>query len=263
MSHECMESIRQYKVKKGSVALWWLGQMGFLIKTPEGTVLSVDAYLTNSCQKVGESLGLNLDRRVPVFIEPEELDVDHFLCTHSHYDHADPETIERLRKQAVQTFVGPGLACQTFCRYGVGAAKVQQMYPGGQLQFADVLVHGTFAMPTDESDLNHMGFVLAIENGPRLYISGDTDYTDLLGHVGKLEPDIMVTCMNGGFNNLSHWEAADVAAMIKPKVAIPCHYDMFPDNTADPEQFRASLRYKAPQVKYERLEYVKPFVFKS
>ncbi len=115
MSRECMESVRSYKVDKGSVALWWLGQMGYLLKTPEGTVLSVDAYLTNSCKTVGDSLGINLDRRVPVFIEPEELEVDHFLCTHSHYDHADPETIGRLRKPSVQTFVGPGLACESFC----------------------------------------------------------------------------------------------------------------------------------------------------
>ncbi|PYV28032.1 MAG: MBL fold metallo-hydrolase [Acidobacteria bacterium] len=263
MSRECMETVRQYRVDKGSVALWWLGQMGYLVKTSEGTVLSVDAYLTNSCQKIGETLGLNFNRRVPVFIEPEELDVDHFLCTHSHYDHADPETIGRLRKQDVQMFVGPGLACESFCNCGVGKTKIQQLYPGAKLQVSDVVVYGTFAMPTDDSDLNHMGFVLAVENGPRIYISGDTDYSDILAHVRKLEPDVMITCMNGGFNNLSHWEAADLAAIIKPKVAIPCHYDMFPDNSADPAQFRACLGYKAPQVRYEQLEYVKPFVFKS
>ena len=263
MSRECMESVRNFKVDKGSAALWWLGQMGFLLKTPAGTLFSVDAYLTNSCKKIGDSLGLDMDRRVPIYIEPEELDVDHFLCTHSHYDHADPETIGRVRKERIQTFVGPGLACESFARCGVEGSKVQQAYPGGKLQVADLTVHGTFAMPTDDSDLNHMGYVLAVENGPRVYISGDTDYSDLLAHVRKLEPDIMISCINGGFNNLSHWEAAELAALLKPKVAIPCHYDMFPDNASDPQQFRACLRYKAPQVRYEQLDYVKPFVFKS
>ena len=263
MSRECMESVRQFKVDKGSVALWWLGQMGYLLKTPAGTVLSVDAYLTNSCQKIGESMGLNMDRRVPVFIQPEELEVDHFLCTHSHQDHADPETIGRLRKPAIQTFVGPGLACESFVRCGVEKAKINQVYPGGKWQVSDVVVHGTFALPTDDSDLNHMGFVLAAENGPRIYITGDTDYSDLLAHVRKLEPDLMIACINGGFNNMSHWEAAELAAMLKPKVAIPCHYDMFPDNAADPQQFRASLRCRAPDVHYEQLDYVKPFVFKA
>jgi L-ascorbate 6-phosphate lactonase len=263
MSRECMKSVRNYRVEKGSVALWWLGQMGFLMKTPEGTVLAVDAYLTNSCQKLGESLGLNLARRVPVFIEPEELDVDDFLCTHSHQDHADPETIGRLQKQTIQTFVGPGPACECFRRCGVEESKIRQVYPGAQLRLADVLVHGTFALPTDDSDLDHIGFVLAVNEGPRVYISGDTDYTELLGHVRKLEPDIMIVCINGGFNNLSHWEAAEVASMVKPRVAIPCHHDMFADNAVDPGQCRACLLTKAPHVRYEKLDYMKPFVFKS
>ncbi len=263
MANECMQSVRRFKVDRGSVGLWWLGQMGYLIKTSEGTLISIDAYLTNSCAKIGNSLGLNFNRKVPVFIPPDSLDVDYFLCTHSHYDHADPETIGQLRKEHINLFVGPGLACETFAQCGVEGSKIRQIYPGGKVQIAEVTVHGTFAMPTDDSDLNHMGFTLAIENGPRIYISGDTDYSGLLSHIKKLAPDVMITCMNGGFNNLSSWEAADVASMIKPKIAIPCHYDMFPDNAADPEQFRASLRHKAPEVHYQRLEYVKPFVFKS
>ena len=262
MSQECMKSVRSFKVDHGSVALWWLGQMGYLIKTPAGTLFSVDAYLTNSCKKIGDSMGMNLDRKVPILIEPEELEVDHFLCTHSHGDHADPETITRLRPGAVETFVGPGLACETYAQCGVDKSKVQQVYPGGKTQFSDVTLHGTFALPTDDGELTHMGYVLAIENGPRVYISGDTDYHELLGHVRRLEPDVMITCMNSGFNNMSHWEAAELAGIIKPKVAIPCHYDMFPDNAADPQLFRAALKFKAPEVRYQQLEYVKPFVFK-
>ncbi len=263
MSRECMESIRKFKVDKGSAALWWLGQMGYVIKTPAGTLFSVDAYLTNSCKAIGASIGLNLDRKVPIFISPEELDVNHFLCTHSHGDHADPDTIRGLRAGVVETYVGPGQACEVFDQCGIAKAKVQQVYPGAKVQISDVTLHGTFAVPTDDSDITHMGYVLAIENGPRIYISGDTDYHNLLAHVRKLEPDVMITCMNSGFNNMSHWEAAELAGQIKPKVAIPCHYDMFPDNSADPQLFRAALRYNAPDVRYEQLEHVKPFVFKS
>ena len=57
----------------------------------------------------------------------------------------------------------------------------------------------------------------------------------------------MISCINGGFNNLSHFEAAELAGKIKPKAAIPCHYDMFPDNAADPRQFAASLKLCAPE----------------
>jgi L-ascorbate 6-phosphate lactonase len=37
---------------------------------------------------------------------------------------------------------------------------------------------------------------------------------------------------------------------IGPRAAVPCHYDMFPDNSMDPLQFRAALKLRAPEVRY-------------
>jgi L-ascorbate 6-phosphate lactonase len=106
-----------------------------------------------------------------------------------------------------------------------------------------------------------MGFVFEFGKGPKVYVTGDTDYSELLASAAKHRPDLMITCINGGFNNLSHYEAAQLAAQIQPKAAIPCHYDMFADNSVDPGQFRASLTLRAPEVRYVRLEHGKPFVF--
>ena len=83
----------------------------------------------------------------------------------------------------------------------------------------------------DTSDLNHRGFVVQFGNGPKVYVTGDAANTELLLGVAKHSPDIVITMINGGFNNLSHWQAADLVGKLKPKVAIPCHYDMFPDNS--------------------------------
>lgn len=261
MSTALMQGIRRFPVERGSCALWWLGQNGFLVRSPGGVLLAIDAYLTDSVQTVhGEPHGLDLRRRVPVFIEPESLDVDFFLCTHSHDDHADPETIRRLDQGRISGFGGPGLTCAKFGRLGVAAEKTEQIYPGGTMRAGDIEVQGTFALPTDETDLNHVGFFLKIDNGPGIYVTGDTDYSGLLGAVGRLQPDLMITCINGGYNNLSHWEAAELAAAVKPRIAIPCHYDMFRDNSVDPAQFRASLSVRAPGVHYQQLEYVTPFV---
>lgn len=256
-----MQAVRIHKVERGTIGLWWLGQNGYLLKTPDGAIVSVDAYLTNYCQETdGVKNGINLNRKVPVFVAPEDLDVDYFLCTHSHDDHADPATIKRLRPERIAEFIGPGLVTEKFARCGVPADKIKHIYTGAQMRLADFTINGTFALPTDDTDLNHMGFLFAFDDGPRIYITGDTDYSDLLGHVGKLQPDVMITCINGGFNNLSHWEAAEVARMVKPRMAIPCHYDMFPDNAADPQQFRASLHLVAPDVKYEQLEHAVAFI---
>lgn len=254
-----MDEIRAFAVPKRSVALWWFGQNGYIFKSPEGTLASVDLYLTDSCALL--DIPIDLSRRVPVLIEPEDVRVDVYACTHNHQDHTDPETIRRLRNKEVRQFVGPHPTCGVYEREGIETGRIVPAWPQCELEFGDLRLHGTFALPTDTTDLNHMGFVLQFGTGPRIYITGDSDYTELLAEAARHKPDLMITCINGGFNNMSHWEAASVAAKIHPKAAIPCHYDMFADNAVDPKQFRASLKLQAPEVGYQELRHGEPFVF--
>jgi len=256
-----MQQIRDYRVPQRAVAAWWLGQNGFIFKTPEGTTVSTDLYLTDSCATLVE--GFDSKRQVPVFIEPEELTLDVFTCTHNHQDHTDPETIRRLAHKDTMAFVGPPPSCGIYRAEGVSDDRIHMSWPDCELGFRDVEIRGTFALPTDATDLNHMGFVFSFGNGPRVYITGDTDYTELLVSAAKHKPDVMITCINGGFNNMSHWEAADIAGKIQPRLAIPCHYDMFADNAVDPRQFRASLLLRAPNVAYCRLNHAEPFLIEA
>ena len=234
-----METIRRFEVPKRSVALWWLGQSGYIFKSHTGTLAGVDLYLTDSCATLHE--GLDLRRRVPVLIMPEELSIDLFACTHNHADHTDAETIRRLGGKDSMLFIGPHPSCEVFRAEGIEESRIVPAWPDCEIEFRDI-IRGTFALPTDDTDLNHLGFVVAFAGGPRVYVTGDTAYDELLASAAKHSPDVMITCINGGFNNLSHWEAAVLAARIKPKAAIPCHYDMFADNSADPKQFAAALR---------------------
>ena len=91
-----------------------------------------------------------------------------------------------------------------------------------------------------------MGFLLTFQDKIRVDMTGDTDFSELLASVAQYKPDVLITCINGNLNNLSHWEAAKLAKWIKPKLAVPCHYDMFADNAIDPKHFRASLTLRAP-----------------
>ncbi|MGH9661578.1 MAG: MBL fold metallo-hydrolase [Bryobacteraceae bacterium] len=256
-----MREIRAFPVPRGAVGIWWLGQNGFIFKTPEGTLLSTDMYLTDSCATVYRDAGVDLKRQVPVLIAPEELDVDLYCCTHNHGDHTDPFTLRNLKHKDTTQFIGPHPSCEVFRAEGVETGRIVPSWPSCELEFRDVRIHGTFALPTDATDLNHMGFVFEFGSGPRVYMTGDTDYTDLLASAATHSPQLMITVINGGFNNLSHWEAADVARQIAPRAAIPCHYDMFPDNCVDPAQFRAALKLKAPQVGYQEMRHGVPWVF--
>ena len=92
-----MQEIRAFRVDKGSVRIWWLGQNGCIFKTSEGTLLSTDMYLSNHCAHIYHDAGVDLNRRVPVLIQPQELTVDIYACTHNHLDHTDPVTTGGLR----------------------------------------------------------------------------------------------------------------------------------------------------------------------
>jgi L-ascorbate 6-phosphate lactonase len=254
-----MSEIRTATVPTGAVAIWWLGQSGYIFKSPGGAVVGVDLYLTDSCACIPEDVDLR--RQVPVLIQPEEADVDVFACTHNHQDHTDPETIRSLGCKRTALFIGPHPSCDVFLQLGIPAERIHPAWPDCEIRHADVTLHGTWALPTDASDLNHMGFVLKFGEGPKVYVTGDSDDSPLLASAAKFKPDVMIAVINGGFNNLSAWEAAELAAKIRPKVAIPSHYDMFADNAIDPRQFAAGLRVAAPGVEYRELKLGEVFVY--
>lgn len=259
MASALMQQIRQVRPPAGSLALWWLGQMGYIFKSPGGTTLGIDLYLSNSCAPLEP--GLDLRRRVPVLIEPEELEVDVFACTHNHQDHTDPETLRRLRSKHSARFVGPPPSCAVFRTEGVPEDRIHMIWPDGEFRLADLTLRGVFALPTDATDLNHLGYLIRFGDGPTAYLTGDTADHELLAAAVRVRPQVMIACINGGFGNLSHWQAAGLAARLAPEVAVPCHYDLFPDNAADPRQFRAALAVRAPQVRYRELEYGKLWIY--
>ena len=253
-----MTDIKAFNVPRGKVGAWWLGQNGFIFKSSEGTVVSVDLYLTDSVPSLLPDIPVDLHRVQPIFLSPEDLETDIYACTHSHFDHADPHTIQSLRNKDTIQFIGPSLTSRAYRSYGIEDGRIATIAPQEGITYRDVTVEGTFALPTDDSDLNHIGYLLTFSDSLKIYLTGDTDHSELLASVSKHSPQILITCINGNFNNLSHWEAAEVAKWISPKIAIPCHYDMFRDNAIDPKQFQASLKIRAPKVAYYEMPHAEP-----
>lgn len=254
-----MQEIAAFEVPPHSIALWFLGQNGWMVKSPGGVVIAVDPYLSDINN--GRRPGIDSARQVPIFIEPKELKVDLFLCTHSHIDHACPITIEGSRAAGTNRFAGPAETQAVFARAGVPDAERETTFPNQVFSIGDITLTGTFALPTDDTDLNHMGFMISVDDGPTFYNTGDTAPAALIRAAKKYAPHLMAVCINGGFSNLSHWEAAEFVRDIDPEIAFPCHYDMFADNTCPPHMFRASLTIQGIGEKYRLPEYAKPFVY--
>ena len=262
-SREFMASIREFEVPVDAIAVWFLGQNGFLLKDSTGLLVGIDLYLTNSCAEIYADLPFRLDRQLPVFIEPEDLDIDVFLTTHSHADHADPETIRRVPKTNNGIFLGPFDSMRVYRDCGVPESSCRLIHPGEAIQLSpSTTVQATFALPTDATDLNHTGMLLEFGNGIRFYNSGDTAYAEQLASLLPTGVDVCAICINGGFHNLSAMQAASIVKAIAPRVVVPCHYDMMVNNVGSPEMFRVALDVLGSEAKFVVMRYYEPWVYR-
>ena len=261
-----LEQLRAHQVPAGSLTLWWLGQIGFLIKSPAGKLVVVDPYLSNSCKALGDQFGFNMDRLVPPPLSPAELaGVDLYAMTHSHGDHLDPETVAGYRAAGGQgPYLAPPETVDKLRQLGVPADQIVMTWPNKVHRVGDLWIRATLAIPFGADDLTHVGYVVGVEGGPSAYLTGDTAYHEVLAAaVAPHRPDILAAVINGAFRNLSPAEAARLARQIDSPVVIPCHYDLFPDNSLPPQLLRTNLKIEGIGDRYRQLEHGVPFTYES
>ena len=253
-----MKQIKAYNVPRNSITLWWLGQAGFIIKSPDGVVLTLDPYLSNSCKVIGDEAGFDMDRQLPPPLDAAELvGVDGYLMTHTHQDHCDPETIEAYRRAGGQgPYVAPAETVEKLKGLGVPERELRMIWPNHEIKFGDVTIRATFAIPLGGDDLTHVGYLISIEQGPKIYFTGDTGWHDLLADAtAPHKPDVLVTVINPTFFSLGPADAARLAKRLNVKMAIPCHYQLFAANALMPEVFRTNLTMYGMGDRYQLLQY--------
>lgn len=264
MSRSSMGDVRGYQPPGGSLAVWWLGQAGFFIKTPGGTLVVLDPYLTNSCKALGEEAGFNMDRLAPPPFAPADLvGVDLYVMTHSHRDHMDPETIEGYREAGgVGPYLAPAETVERLQQLGAPADQTVMTWPNREHRVGDLTLRATFAIPFAGDDLTHVGYLARLDNGPCIYFTGDTAYHDLLvDSVGEHTPDVLVTVINGAFRNMGSAEAAHLAKQLGVKIVIPCHHDLFPDNCQPPQMLHTNLKLEGIGDRYTPLRPAEVYTF--
>lgn len=284
--------ISSAQVPSRGISLWFLGQNSFVLKGSDGFSVAIDPYLSDWCATRGKSSKPTPKSRLfPPPLKAEDLSVDMVLLTHSHCDHADPETLAVLAAKPHIRVAGPREAMQVAYKAGFPSERIRTLTAGEEVCFyhkpgilaaveqlhgkktdTGITIKASFALPTDSSDLNHLGFLIRFAGGVTFWDTGDTAWSEMLPELaadpvvetvqkwreGKKTshngPDLMAVCINAGYGNLSHWEAAKLAARAEARYVIPTHWDLFPHNSLDPEPFRNSLSKKAPESRYSLLE---------
>lgn len=257
-------TLRAYRVPSGSLTLWWLGQGGFVLKSPGGTLVVIDPYLSNACKALGDAAGLNFDRVFPSPLTPAEMvGVDVYAMTHSHADHLDPETLAGYRAAGgAGPYLAPAETAEKLETLGVPPERILRTWPNKVHTVGDLQIRATFAIPYSSDDLTHVGYLVRVQDGPAVYFTGDTAYHELLAlGVRPHRPEILVAVINGAFRNLSPADAGRLAKELDVRIVVPCHYDLFPDNSLPPQLLRTNLLMEGLADRYRQLEHGRPFTF--
>lgn len=248
MSPSLWQRIVDDVVPEGTVSIWWLYQAGFVIKSPGGTTIAIDPYLSESVQA-----SYGIARAVPTPVTAQELEVDAVLATHPHDDHLDPDCVTAFAAREATAFVGPPSAVKIARGGGFAGARTHALRRGETVQIGDITIEAVLArhMFEPEPTPDALGY-LVTAGGRRVYHSGDTEYDARIVDDTEDRVDVSMICMNGTAGNMDVDEAAMLAFRQRPSLAVPMHFGLWHDEdygpgaTLDPERFVDVYRRLAP-----------------
>jgi L-ascorbate metabolism protein UlaG (beta-lactamase superfamily) len=247
-------------MKAGSLNIWWIGQEGYIIKSRD-LIIYIDPYLSTYAEQITRGKANEHVRMMPPPMQPEEVThADIVLCTHDHIDHIDPVGIPVIASASEETkFIVPECARQTLLDFNIDEERIYSLFGDDSLTMAGISV---FAFPAKHEQFNkdkikgypYLSYIIKIE-GLSLLHAGDTiPYDGQIEKFQKHEIDLAFVPINGrdkfrrdlGFEgNFDCVEAVDFALGIAAGLTVPMHYDLFPINTGDVEEFsRIAMKKK-------------------
>lgn len=162
---------------------------------------------------------------------------DIILHTHGHFDHcALPNSI--LKPNTT-------ILASRGCKH-----PGQSVDAGQNLKFSGAIIQVVDSYNTNKPFHKRgdgVGYILHIVSGQqttKIYVAGDTDR---IPEMKNFKCDVAILPI-GGTYTMNAEEAAGAVSDIKPRIAIPYHYNYLSDLKVDPQAFKQSVAALAPNV---------------
>lgn len=266
------DRINSFVPATGTIAIWWLGQSGFVIRDHDYCIVT-DPYLSTTLEDLTKDFGPEMKhiRMTPIPVNPWDLHcVDYVICSHDHGDHYDRASVEGILEGSPNCkVIGPPAVIAACLKDSISKERLisvgtEDEYTLGGLKITAMKAkHNNFDY-SDEYGFPYVGYFIRL-GSTCIYHAGDTILFDGIRElISKENVDIGLIPINGyddqrvkaGFqSNFKYSEAADLAMDTGIKMMIPCHYDMFTANTEQVGNFvnyinsvRGMPAYKIPVI---------------
>ena len=245
---ELIAEIHASKEETG-MHIWWLGQSGFLVQIAGENIL-LDPYLSDSVTNRYAASETPYERITGLAVEPSRLSfVNVVASSHAHMDHLDPETLPYVLSGDAAFVCAAGSEQVAADRAG--------RQPDAVLGIDDDATFGDFsirAVPAyHEGAPEAVGYI--VRNGAYVaYHAGDTRRVQGVAEaVAPHAADVAFVPISGQHGVMNGTDAARLAYESGAIVAIPCHYEMFRNDTASTARFvaecaRIGQEYRLPRV---------------
>lgn len=262
------EFILHTKLASWQAALFYLGQESFLIKYC-GKYFLIDPYLSDYVDRNCRTPEVPWERRYPAPIQADELDfIDYVLCTHDHFDHADPETLHTLASCCPNAkFIVPAPIRDTILSYGITPEQLIAAHADEEISLELLPAHFAKVIPVPSAheelhqdasgDYKELGYKIQLGD-LSLYHAGDCCIYDGLAE-RLMHTDVVMLPVNGRsyyklhqdiIGNMTAEEAVLLAKEIQAELLIPMHYDLYAVNSITPTAFVDAISSIHPNQKF-------------